>query len=761
MKTLYINISGKSIRNSEDIIVVGTPDDAIVDKFYYELGKEIVKGVDAPGIRGLAKHVVKSFKDIDEMSFDIITKQWLKVKDKLLGDNPTGSETIELPMEYVKWLQNYGDASHTEIAKSLYARNCLVEISLDKIYRNSVNIIINCIEPDNYGQFVVNDEVVTDDSAISTAIMKKFDGIAFKSYKKEDVCPKCCKNPCECPKICPKCGKSPCECKQNQIFAVANYDSFSRDDKEKFDFVYQLYDVTGHLIDNRHFLRIFSEDDFGKDRSMYYNIYNHLIPTGDPSRITNKIRPLLGYCVEDNFLYLITKESVMRICDYSGGKCEGEGDLYWGHNSDTKTAHIEGKFIIITEYDEIFNKKGNSTKITVYEIKENKVICRGVIDQFRKWIFDQNKYNYIQDHYHISPICIDSHEKIVFNGHKSAYYLGTNTNGQDLFIVEPQTESGKGEWPIMTKDGSIVGNMYFEGIKSISSDHKFLILRNHMDRNLGLSSIEGKMIVGQQYFNIEETEKGIFKLENHRGKTEYYFPKDNTYCKGIFKDFIWKNDTLLSFKTNNVIINDCKFCSHIMTDLYYYIDLSDKGWIINKNGVKISVVDAILVDGKLSRSNQSFRIDTKSVMIEREKKIFLLDEAGNINELQRHMYKSFTYGVALYLSKEDTTIRYCKTDGIIREIPWYNKERITDLQMFADNVVLVKIVDRRFKLETQYLVSLDGKEILDQQYHGKYTDIIKISEEFFTAVDPNGECGVYDMKGNVIMKPACKKIVLI
>ena len=131
MKTLYININGENIQSSENIVVVGTPDDNIVDKFYYELGKEIAEGVDAPGIRGLAKHIVKSFKDKDEMSFGKIIEQWLSVKDKLLGENPTGTETIELPMEYVKWLQNYGDTIYTEIAKSLYTRNRLVEISLD------------------------------------------------------------------------------------------------------------------------------------------------------------------------------------------------------------------------------------------------------------------------------------------------------------------------------------------------------------------------------------------------------------------------------------------------------------------------------------------------------------------------------------------------------------------------------------------------------------------------------------------------------
>ena len=242
MKTLYININGEDTQSSDDIIVVGTPDDAIVDKFYYELGKEIVKGVDAPGIRGLAKHVVKSFKDIDELSFDKITKQWLKVKDKLLGENPTGTETIELPMEYVKWLQNYGDIGYTEIAKSLSARNCLVEISLDKIYRNSVNIIINSIEPDNYGQFVVNDEIVTDDSAISKAIIKKFDGIAFKPYKKEVICQKCGRFPCECKQepVCPQCGKYPCICQytksENYIYAIRKRYFFDEENCRWFSF---------------------------------------------------------------------------------------------------------------------------------------------------------------------------------------------------------------------------------------------------------------------------------------------------------------------------------------------------------------------------------------------------------------------------------------------------------------------------------------------------------------------------------------------
>ena len=34
MKTLYININGEDIQSSENVMVVGTPKDNIIDKFY-------------------------------------------------------------------------------------------------------------------------------------------------------------------------------------------------------------------------------------------------------------------------------------------------------------------------------------------------------------------------------------------------------------------------------------------------------------------------------------------------------------------------------------------------------------------------------------------------------------------------------------------------------------------------------------------------------------------------------------------------------
>jgi type I restriction enzyme S subunit len=40
MKTLYININGEDIQSTENIIVVGRPEDAIINKFFFELARK-------------------------------------------------------------------------------------------------------------------------------------------------------------------------------------------------------------------------------------------------------------------------------------------------------------------------------------------------------------------------------------------------------------------------------------------------------------------------------------------------------------------------------------------------------------------------------------------------------------------------------------------------------------------------------------------------------------------------------------------------
>jgi len=187
MKTLYININGENIQSTEYIIVIGRPEDTIVNKFFFELGKEILKGVVAPGVSGIKKKdIVMDFKAHDEKSFNSIMDQWETLKLELLGDNPSGTRTINLPEDYITWLQNSSQPAYAEIAKSLYRRGGKVEVSLDKIYKNAIGIIVNNIEPEeckDCSQFVVNDNVVTDDSSIALAIQGRLSGIVFSPYE--------------------------------------------------------------------------------------------------------------------------------------------------------------------------------------------------------------------------------------------------------------------------------------------------------------------------------------------------------------------------------------------------------------------------------------------------------------------------------------------------------------------------------------------------------------------------------------------------
>ena len=76
MKTLYININGEDIQSTESLTVVGKPEDAVVNKFYFELGKEIAKGVDAPGIGEVKKRsLVTEFEAFNPEAFRSITRQ--------------------------------------------------------------------------------------------------------------------------------------------------------------------------------------------------------------------------------------------------------------------------------------------------------------------------------------------------------------------------------------------------------------------------------------------------------------------------------------------------------------------------------------------------------------------------------------------------------------------------------------------------------------------------------------------------------------
>ncbi len=245
MKTLYINIGGENIQSTNDVIVIGKPENALINKFHFELGNEIKRRVYAPDVNQteLIKGFISQHKKIYE---EKILPQLEKAKSLMLSQDLRGNYSIQLPQEYIEWLNYNGESVYSEIAKSLKEKDCIVEINLARIYRNGIMLLVNNIDPGNYDQLVVNDNVVEDDTEMIVAIRNKVNNpilpfIPFDEYEKKDdnVCPKCGKKPCECKPeapVCPKCGKNPCECEKvkmvsHDILFVTIY----IDKKEKYD----------------------------------------------------------------------------------------------------------------------------------------------------------------------------------------------------------------------------------------------------------------------------------------------------------------------------------------------------------------------------------------------------------------------------------------------------------------------------------------------------------------------------------------------
>ncbi len=169
MKTLYININGENTQSFDDVIVIGKPENALINKFHFELGNEIKKGVFAPDVRqaALINGFMSQYKTIYE---EKILPQLDAAKYLMLSQDHRGKYSIQLPQEYIEWLNYNGESVYSEIAKSLKEKGGVVEINLERIYRNGISLLINSIESGDYGQLVVNDNAVEDDTEMIVAI---------------------------------------------------------------------------------------------------------------------------------------------------------------------------------------------------------------------------------------------------------------------------------------------------------------------------------------------------------------------------------------------------------------------------------------------------------------------------------------------------------------------------------------------------------------------------------------------------------------
>lgn len=224
MKTLFINIYRDITSSYPNAEIFNSGKDNILDGFYISLGMAIAEGV----VVNEYKPLVASFATEKPIEFESSQSQWEELKLVLLGKDPEGEFDFQLSSEYLEWLKmNYSSVYYQKYQGQHQA---FVKLDIEELYEDTIDAIRRKVlrflqENDNYknfDEFVINDNLVTRRSKLVRAIKDKYeDNLAFVSYEKwkegtkEEVCPKCRKNPCECKPeepVCPKCGKNPCEC---------------------------------------------------------------------------------------------------------------------------------------------------------------------------------------------------------------------------------------------------------------------------------------------------------------------------------------------------------------------------------------------------------------------------------------------------------------------------------------------------------------------------------------------------------------------
>lgn len=183
MKTLYINITGEIIKSTEDIFVIGSERDALINKCCYELGKEIIGEVFVLGVGNITKQcLVTNYGDFDSEGYTNIITQLEILRYKILSKHPTGNYEVKLPLQYVDWLSKNTHPVYNCIAEQLRLKSNIVTLSVDNVYKRLLTDILK-YGSNGCSQFVVNDNAVTDDSAITISIQSKLGGIAFLPFE--------------------------------------------------------------------------------------------------------------------------------------------------------------------------------------------------------------------------------------------------------------------------------------------------------------------------------------------------------------------------------------------------------------------------------------------------------------------------------------------------------------------------------------------------------------------------------------------------
>jgi len=734
MKTLYININGEDIQGNADIHVVGHSEDALINAFYYELGNEILNGV--PGVSKISKRdLVLEFKTHNKDRFDKILDQWTALKKIVLGANPSGQFGVELPDEYVKWLQDKSDRVYRAIAMSLVNRGRKVNISIDNIYE-AIELLIDSIEPDDCSdceQFVVNDELVIGQSRLVRDIKNKYgEELAFVQFcnfdQKETI------NPDGKRKI-----KDDSSSKSPALFAVGISDGGAQVFGFKNNFRFALFDEHGDKKSDFIYRRVDGHDAFCNGHSFVCRYDNN------GHKINIECNPLFAKNEIDSKLYLITSSGPVEVCDYKDGQLNDEPFL----SQLSAKVRLKVNFPLIqverlsengTVIHYVYLYENGSFK-NIYQSKSYLDITSSSVDLLL------SKFNIPYEYHEGVAIDKKTGERILFPSFECSMYIGTSKKWGDLFLANHRNAYTSKGCPVFTKDGQCVYYFDFFKIFELSSDGKYIVTTSKKGDKFGLMSVEGEVLLPVQYNEIKEIRTGIYLING--GLKYYYFdyffiPEAKLRCAELFDDFylvIKKYDySLISRKTNIIILERCGGVREIDKGLYQVFMTNDgeKSVVMDHEG------NVVLPNSKSYQlfGNGYYKID--DIIIDRTGKKY------SENELPLTQKPSIWYNGS---KKFGYSLGYTK-NGVSKTI-YQIKGRIEDAQFFSDELIWIKT-----RNDGECLIDIDGNIIFDLRELYSYK---KLSDSFFVAFESTTQkkC-IYNMDTRtVIIEPKYDDIAYI
>ena len=187
MKTLYININNEPIQSNEELEVLKHDLDS---DFFFYLGEKIAKNCKVENENAL----ITDFNTKgNEKDYKQIITQWNEIKTILFSEECEGKIEFALPNGYIHWLRYSEKYNHVYDKNFSHGEPLIIYIDLKELYEESVEdlqrkMLRKLRRDDLYSEIdeiVFNDDAVTSKSPIVRGIKEKYDGIGFKSYKKD------------------------------------------------------------------------------------------------------------------------------------------------------------------------------------------------------------------------------------------------------------------------------------------------------------------------------------------------------------------------------------------------------------------------------------------------------------------------------------------------------------------------------------------------------------------------------------------------